>query len=70
MGERGHALKRGVIWDELRIEIDHPEKVAGLERAIRRLWALLHYVLERTAVQKLLLSNEYSLIRTSPPLVR
>jgi hypothetical protein len=66
----GHALKRGVIWDELRIEIDHPEKVAGLERAIRRLWALLHYVLERTAVQKLLLSNEYSLIRTSPPLVR
>ena len=48
----GHALTRDVMWNELRIYIDKPEAVAGVERALRRLWALFMYVFDKGPVAK------------------
>lgn len=61
----GHALTRDVISTELRIVIDRPEDVDGLERAIRRLWALFVYVFEKSQTAKAVLSQETSFARTS-----
>jgi hypothetical protein len=65
----GHALTRDVIGSELRIQIDQPESVQGLEGALRRLWALFSYVLDKSATAKLILSQEVSLVRTGAQIV-
>ena len=59
-----HALTRDVIWSELRIHVDHPESAPGLERAMRRLWAMFAYILDRGAIAKLIISQEVSYVRT------
>lgn len=61
--EHGHAITRDVAWSELRIEIDHPENVAGFERALRRLWALTHWIFENTNAVKFIMSRNYSHFR-------
>ncbi len=63
----GHALTREVIKKELndKLLIDHPESIAGLERAIRRMWALCCYVFDKTATAKMILSSEYSFVRSN-----
>lgn len=50
-------------WDDLRIMIDHIDSVDGLERAVRRTWALWYYVLDKTPVAKCILSSQYSYFR-------
>lgn len=60
----GHAISRDVLWQELRIKIDHPESIDGLQRAVRRLWALVYYAFEKLPVVKMLISKEYSFIRS------
>ena len=58
-----HAITREVIEADLRIQIRRPESVTGLERAIRRMWALSCYVFERTPTAKLIISSDYSFVR-------
>lgn len=41
----GHAISREVLWNEVRLRIDHP--APDLERAIHRSWALFNYLFER-----------------------
>jgi hypothetical protein len=65
----GHAITRDVIWQELRIKIEHPETVPGLERAIRRFWALNHWAMDKATVSKILLSQQYVFVRNAPPTV-
>lgn len=65
----GHALKRDIITQELQIQISKPEAVPGLERAIRRLWALCVYVFDKTKTAKLIISKDYSFVRTAIPQV-
>jgi hypothetical protein len=62
-----HSLTREVIEKELKsqILIDQPEAVAGLERALRRLWALCCFVFDRTPTSKVILSGEYSFVRST-----
>jgi hypothetical protein len=59
----GHAISRDVLWNEIRLQIEHP--AAPVERAIVRLWALLHWILEKTVVLKFLVSQQYRFVRNA-----
>lgn len=58
-----HGIFRDALWSNCRIKIIHAESIGNLERAIRRLWALFYWSFEHTAVQKVYLSQNYSLMR-------
>lgn len=57
----GHAISRGVLWDEIRLRIDHP--VPDLNRAMIRLWALITYVFDKTPIVKVMCSAQYRYLR-------
>lgn len=57
----GHAISRDVLRSEVRMQVDHPS--ADLQRAMRRLWALLYYTFDKANVVKLLLSHQTSYLR-------
>lgn len=59
----GHAISREVLWNELKIKIDHTESVPGLQRALRRAWALLYYVFDKSTATKLIVSKNYAYAR-------
>lgn len=59
-----HGIFRDVLFQKLRIKITHPD--ATLTRAIRRLWALLYWSFENTNIQKVFLSQQYSLFKAKP----
>jgi hypothetical protein len=59
----GHAISRDVLWQELKVKIRHPEELPGLQREMRRLWALLYYTFDRMPIIKVMLSREYSFFR-------
>jgi hypothetical protein len=52
-----------VLWKELHIKIDQPETVPGLQKAMRRMWALLAYIFEKASVAKMICSGSYSFVR-------
>lgn len=56
----GHAISREVLWNEIKLQIDHPD--AELERAITRMWSLLFWLFDKTAVQKLICSSHYRFV--------
>lgn len=60
----GHAIQRDVVFRDLQIKVDRVESVAGLERAVRRLWAIMAYTFEKTPAAKMMLSQEYSFVRS------
>lgn len=57
----GHAISRDVLWQELKLRIDHPD--AALNRAMMRLWAILTYAIDKTPMVKLLCSTNYRYVR-------
>lgn len=62
-----HGISRETAWQEIKIKIEHPESVPGLERAIRRLWALLYYFFESSLLSKIFISDNYALFKATPP---
>jgi hypothetical protein len=58
-----HAITRDAVFNELQIKVDALESVPGLERAVRRLWALLYYAFDKSTALKIILSSEYSYVR-------
>jgi hypothetical protein len=60
-----HGISREVANAELRLHIERPESVPGLERAIRRFWALLYYTFDKSALCKLFLSQSYCVTRAA-----
>lgn len=56
----GHALSREVLWNEIKLEIKHPD--AALERVMRRTWALSYWLFDKTPIQKIIVSENYSYI--------
>lgn len=58
-----HAINREAVFQELQIKVDELESIPGLERAVRRLWALLYYVFDKSKSQKIILSSEYTFVR-------
>lgn len=59
----GHAISREVLFQELKVAIDHP--AAPLERAMRRLWALLYYTFDKTNSAKIIFSQRYAFVRSA-----
>ncbi len=58
-----HGIFRDVLWDKCQIKITPVEETPGLERALRRLWALFYWSFERTDMQKIYLARKYTLFR-------
>lgn len=58
-----HGITRDVVQNQLRIKIEEIESVSGLERAVRRLWALLYWLFDRGITCKLIVSDNYILVR-------
>jgi hypothetical protein len=59
-----HGISRDVAWNKLKIRIGEPETVPALHRTMRRLWALMYWLFENTAVSKVFISTHYALFRT------
>jgi len=57
----GHYLSRDVLWNEIKLRIDHPD--AALERAMVRIWAVLTYLFDKTPIVKILCSAHYRYAR-------
>ena len=55
----GHGITREVAKKTLKLEIIHAETLDGLDRAIRRFWALMYWVFQNTTIYKLYTSTNY-----------
>lgn len=63
----GHAINRDVAWNVCKLKITHSESIAGLDRAMRRMWALFYWVFENTSMVKVFVSDNYCIIRNAAP---
>ena len=61
----GHAINRDVAWNKCRLKITHSESIDGLDRAMRRMWALFYWLFENTTMAKIFLSQHYCIIRNA-----
>lgn len=59
----GHAISRELLFQELKLLIDHTDSVPELDRALRRAWALCTWIFEKTPVVKVMASSQYRHIR-------
>jgi hypothetical protein len=59
----GHAITREAAWDVCKLKINHAEKTEGLERAMRRMWALYYWIFENSALSKVFISENYCIMR-------
>jgi hypothetical protein len=59
----GHSIPRDVLWQEIKLRIEHPP--LELERAIARLWALLYWIFDKTPIIKVIVSQQYRFVRHS-----
>lgn len=64
------GISREVAWNVCQLKIRHSEEFPGLDRAIRRFWALLCWTFENSGVYKTFLSKEYSLMRIDNSLMK
>jgi len=55
----GHAIQREALSNEVKLLIDHPELVPGLDLALSRFWALCTWVFDKTPVVKMIVSKDY-----------
>ena len=62
-----HGISRDIAWNELKIKINHPEDVPGLEKAIHRFWALLYWIFDNSPLMKIFISNQYALFKSKVP---
>lgn len=60
----GHAITREAAWQVCKLKIKHAEDIDGLERAMRRMWALFYWLFENTGFTKVFASNNYLIIRS------
>jgi hypothetical protein len=61
----GHAITREAAWEVCKLKITHSESINGLDKAMRRMWALFYWVFENTQVAKVFLSENYSIMRAA-----
>ncbi len=57
------GISREVAWDVCQLKITHTESIGELDRYVRRMWALLYWAFENTHIIKVLISNDYCIIR-------
>jgi len=51
-----HGISRSVLWNEVRLQIDHPDE--KLDRAMIRLWAVFNWFFDKTPALKVMVSSE------------
>jgi hypothetical protein len=59
----GHSISREVLWNEIKLKIDLPDE--NLERSIRRLWALLTWLFDKSPIKKVICSSNYRYLKHS-----
>lgn len=59
----GHAITREAAWDVCKLKINHAENTAGLDRAMRRMWALFYWIFENSPLSKVFISENYCIMR-------
>lgn len=64
----GHAINRDVAWKVCRLKVTHSESISGLDRAMRRMWALFYWLFENTPMVKIFVSDDYCIIRNAAPI--
>ena len=57
----GHAISRDVLWEQVRLKIDHP--TPELERALVRIWALFNWMFDKAIASKVLASSDYRYLK-------
>jgi len=63
----GHAITREAAWEVCQLKIKHAEDTDGLERAMRRMWALYYWIFENTPIAKIFVSSNYVIVRNDLP---
>lgn len=65
----GSRITREIAVDICKLRVTYPESVEGLDRAIRRFWALMQLTLENNPIAKIYASGDYFLFRSvnTPP---
>jgi len=58
----GHAITREAAWDVCKLKITHAEDI-GLDKAMRRMWALYYWIFENTPIRKAFISDNYCIMR-------
>ncbi|MEN9304607.1 MAG: hypothetical protein RL264_3036 [Bacteroidota bacterium] len=59
----GHAITREAAWEVCKLKIHHAENTAGLDRAMRRMWALFYWIFENSTLSKVFISENYCIMR-------
>ena len=57
-------LASGAIVEKCKLKVTYPETIEGLDRAIRRFWALMQLTLENNPIAKIYSSGDYFLFRS------
>ena len=60
----GHAISREAAWDVCKLKINHSEDTPGLDRAMKRMWALYYWIFENTGLAKVFISENYCIMRS------
>ena len=60
----GSRITREIAVDTCKLKVTYPETVDGLDRAIRRFWALMQLTLENNPISKIFASGDYFLFRS------
>jgi len=61
--DHSHFIDREAAWNECKLVITQSESIENLDRAMRRMWALLYWIFENTLCVKLFISDSYCIIR-------
>ncbi|WJS96071.1 hypothetical protein NYQ10_06345 [Flavobacterium johnsoniae] len=62
--DHGYAIDRITAWEVCQLKITHSENISGMDRAMKRMWALMYYLFLNTQIQKVYVSSNYGIIRT------
>ena len=59
----GYIINRAIAENLLQLKITHSENIQGLDRAMRRMWAVVFWIFESTPYAKFFLSRNYCITR-------
>ena len=63
----GSRITREIAVDKCQLRVTFPEDIEGLDRAIRRFWALMQLTLENNPISKIYACGDYFLFRSFNP---
>lgn len=61
----GSRITREIAVNTCKLKVTYPETIEGLDRAIRRFWALMQLTLENNPIAKIYASGDYFLFRSA-----